>query len=144
MTISRAIPAAVLAVLLGTALTACGDDSENDDAAEATTHACRSFVLIGGADANQLAEELQAVISGTGGYNEEDVTERVLAIRAAATKAGLTEDLPKKDFRLFATLVDATLRAETAVAADADSGSGVAPALGAYVRAVKAVDARCR
>jgi len=141
---SRTAAGAALAVLLSLGLTACGSDSHADDAAKATTHACRSFVLVGGADADQLAKELQAVLADTGGYNAEDVTARVLAIRAAATTAGLIEYLPKKDFRMFAALVDATLAAETAVKAEADSSSSLAPAIGAYNRAVQAVDARCR
>ncbi|MFL6021876.1 MAG: hypothetical protein ACJ72O_00915, partial [Marmoricola sp.] len=79
MRISRAIPALAFTSLLGAVLTGCGgDDHDKADATAATTHACRSYVLVGGADADQLSDELQAVLDGSGGYNVDDVTARVL------------------------------------------------------------------
>jgi len=139
---SRLLSGAVLTAVLATGLAGCGNDPAKDAATRAHTRACRAYVLVGGADAEHLAKDLQGVVEATGTFNAEDVVAGVAAVRAAATRAGLTDDLPAKDFRVFATLVDAAVQAQTAVQGDGDLGNQAA-AVATYTRAVKAVDARC-
>lgn len=141
----RTLSRVTVAVVLAASLAACGDseDKDSDDTAEAHTLACRSYELYAGADGKRIAAQLRAVVEGTGSYNTTDVGARLVAVRAAAAKAGLTEELSTEDYRLFRDLVDISLELEPSVTTDtADVGlDGVVVAK--YAGAVNALQEAC-
>lgn len=142
-TLARAATAATAVLLASVVLAGCSDDAA-DDGAEARTAACRTYALGAGADGERLADELAAVVEQQpeAGYNAEDSTKRLRAVRLAAGRSGSVADLPTADYRLFRAVVTTSLALDTAVN-DSEAGSLDAAAVNAYVKAVKALGAVC-
>lgn len=131
----------LLVSLLVVSLAACGDD-DSDDGADARTTACRSYELLAGADGKRIADDLTRVVAGSGSYNDEQTTARLVAVRAAAAKAGLTEELPDADYRRFRDLVDASLGLEASLADTENSGLSSA-AVARYAATVQGLQDAC-
>ncbi|MFL6060230.1 MAG: hypothetical protein ACJ72E_03290 [Marmoricola sp.] len=139
MTPSRTALAAASALAATALLAGCG----SDDVSSAHTTACRTYLLKAqpsGEASAQLVHYANGEVAG------EDVAAELAAIRAAATTAGLTTNLPDKDFNRYRVLSQAADALTTKViASEAGSeGSTVGVTASApVVSAMKSIESSC-
>ena len=104
------VPLLLLPAFLG--LTACsGEDDDADDAADAQTVACRTYVLeVAGQDTR--VEQLVDKLGGSGSWSNAALATALERVRVAATDAGLVEDLSEADYELYLDVAEATTRVD--------------------------------
>ncbi|MCW2857910.1 MAG: hypothetical protein JWR52_3525 [Marmoricola sp.] len=129
---------AILVVLLAAGLAGCGHDSS-----AATTTACRSYALGGGAGDHQLITDLKGAVAA-GSWDTGPLLVEVRAVRSGAGTAGATKGLSAADYRLFRNVVSAMVTAESYVAPVNNSSGALDSSVIAGVNAaVGAVHKRC-